>query len=125
LHSPEKSSVRPEHHQNLTACRRKIAFQLHLPYGSTDPYQFYRVLNVEIEANLTQIEASYKKLSIVYHPDKHYTDNDAWTAQFQILGTIKMTLSNKGERQKYDRQSRRPNLDVERERGRAAEPPPS
>jgi hypothetical protein len=60
-----------------------------------------------------------------YHPDKHETDKDAWTAQFQILGAIKRTLSNKEERQKYDRQSRQANLNVERERGHAAEPLPS
>ena len=97
---------------------------LHLPYGPTDPYQFYRVLNVEMKATLPQIEAAYKKLAILFHPDKHDTDKNAWTAQFQILGTIKRTLSNKEERQKYDRQSRRANLNVERERGRTAESPP-
>ncbi len=97
---------------------------LHLPYGPTDPYQFYRVLNVEMKATLPQIEAAYKKLAILYHPDKHDTDKDARTAQFQILGTIKRTLSNKEERQKYERQSRVANRNVEREHGRAAGPPP-
>ena len=29
---------------------------LHSPFGSTDPYQFYRLLNVEINASLPQIE---------------------------------------------------------------------
>ena len=73
---------------------------LHSPFGSTDPYQFYRLLNVEINASLPQIEAAYKKLSLLYHPDRHDTDKDACTAQFQILSTIKSTLTNTEERQK-------------------------
>jgi curved DNA-binding protein CbpA len=80
---------------------------LHSPFGSTHPYQFYRLLSVEIDASLPQIEAAYKKLSLLYHPDSHDTDKDAWTAQFQILSTIKSTLTNIEERQKYNRQSRR------------------
>jgi hypothetical protein len=67
---------------------------LHSPFGSTDPYQFYRLLNVEMNASLPPIEAAYKKLSLLYHPDRHDTDKDAWTAQFQILSTIKSTLTN-------------------------------
>jgi hypothetical protein len=77
---------------------------LHLPFGSTDPYKFYRVMNVESNASLPQIEAAYKKFSLLYHPDRQDTDKDAWTAQFQILGTIKRTLSNREERKKHDRQ---------------------
>jgi len=73
---------------------------LHSPFGSTDPYQFYRLLNVEINDSLPQIEAAYKKLSLLYHPDRHDTDKDACTAQFQILSTIKSTLTNTEERQK-------------------------
>ena len=98
---------------------------LHSPFGSTDPYKFYRLLNVEINASLPQIEAAYKKLSLLYHPDRHDTDKDAWTAQFQILSTIKSTLTNIEERQKYNRQSRRAAQNAERERRRAAEAPPN
>ena len=67
---------------------------LHSPFGSTDPYQFYRLLNVEINASLPQIEDVYKKFSLLNHPDRHDTDKDDWTAQFQILSTIKSTLTN-------------------------------
>jgi curved DNA-binding protein CbpA len=98
---------------------------LHSPFGSTDPYKFYRLLNVEINASLLQIEAAYKKLSLLYHPHRHDTDKDAWTAQFQILSTIKSTLTNTEERQKYNRQSRRAAQNAERERRRAAEAPPN
>jgi curved DNA-binding protein CbpA len=42
------------------------------------------VLNVENKATLPKIEAAYRNISIFYHPDKHATDKDAWTAQFQI-----------------------------------------
>ncbi len=96
---------------------------LHSPFGSTDSYKFCRLLNVEINASLPQIEAAYKKLSLLYHPDRHDTDKDAWTAQFQIFSTIKRvaksTLTNTEERQKYNRQSRRASQNAERERRRA------
>jgi DnaJ-class molecular chaperone len=84
---------------------------LHLHYGSKDPYKFYRVLNVESNAMIPQIEAAYRTLSVLYHPDKHATDKEAWTAQFQILTIIKRTLSDKEEQ--YDRQSRRATLNAE------------
>jgi hypothetical protein len=79
--------------------------------------KFYRLLNVEINASLPQIEAAYKKLSLLYHPDRHDNDKDAWTAQFQILSTIKSTLTNTEERQKYNlnpgRPLRMPNASVD------------
>jgi hypothetical protein len=97
----------------------------HSPYGSKDPYQFYRVLKVRIKATLPQIEVAYRKISILYHPDRHATDKDVWTAQFQILTTIKSTLTNTEERQKkYNCQSRKAAQNAERERGHA-EPPPN
>jgi hypothetical protein len=34
-----------------------------------------------------------RKISMLYHPDRHATDKDVWTAQFQILSTIKSTLT--------------------------------
>ena len=54
----------------------------HSPFGSTDPYKFYRLLNVEITASLPQIEAAHNNLSLLYHPDSHDTFKDAWTGQF-------------------------------------------
>jgi hypothetical protein len=77
---------------------------LHPPYGSKDPYQFYHVLKVDIKATFPQIEVTYRKISMLYHPDRHVNDKDAWTAQFQILSTIKSTLTNTEERQKYNSQ---------------------
>jgi hypothetical protein len=86
------------HHQQVQHQHEELVILdenlLHSPFGSTNPYQFYRVLNVEINASLPQIEAAYKKLLLLYHPDRHDTDKDAWTAQFQILSTIKSTLTN-------------------------------
>jgi hypothetical protein len=98
---------------------------LHSPYGSKDPYQFYHVLKVEIKATLPQIEVAYRKISMLYHPDRHATNKDVWTAQFQILSTIKCTLTNTEERQKYNRQSRKAAQNAEREGRRAAEAPPN
>jgi hypothetical protein len=80
---------------------------------------------MEINDPLPQIEASYKKLALLYHPDRHDTDKDAWTVQFQILLTIKSTLTNIEERQKYNCQSRWVTQNTERNRRRAAEAPPN
>jgi len=41
---------------------------LYLPYGSKDPYKFYRVPNVENKATLLQIEAAYRKVSVFIIP---------------------------------------------------------
>jgi hypothetical protein len=46
---------------------------LHSPYGSKDPYQFYHVLKVAIKTTLPQIEVPYRKISMLYHPDRHAT----------------------------------------------------
>ena len=74
-------------------------------------------------ATVPQINAEYKKLAIQYHPDKHDpTEREIWTNQFQTLTTIYRTLTDTGERTKYNRQSRLANRNVERDRGRAAEP---
>jgi hypothetical protein len=95
-----------------------------LPLGSTDPYAFYRVLGVAHTANALEIAFEYKKLVLHYHPDKHDdTEREMWTTQFQILTTIHSTLTNKEERKKYNRQCRTAKSNLERDRGRAAEPP--
>jgi hypothetical protein len=92
-----------------------------LPLDSTDPYAFYRVLDVGHTANAFEIATEYKKLVLHYHPDKHDdTEREMWTTQFQILTTILSTLTNKEERTKYNRQCRTAKRNLERDRGRAA-----
>ena len=41
---------------------------LHSPFGSTDPYKFYRLLNVEITASLPQIEAAHNNFRFCIIP---------------------------------------------------------
>jgi DnaJ-class molecular chaperone len=91
------------------------------PLGSTDPFAFYRVIGVEINDTVPQINVEYKKLAIQYHPDKH-DPTEIWTNQFQTLTTIYRTLTNTEARTKYNRQSRLANRNEERDRGRATEP---
>jgi curved DNA-binding protein CbpA len=71
------------------------------------------------------MEVAYRKILMLYHPDGHATDKDVWTAQFQILTTIKSTVTNTEERQKNNSQSRKAAQNSERDRGRAAEAPPN
>jgi hypothetical protein len=54
---------------------------------------------------------------------RYYTEREMWTTQFQILTTIHSTLTNKEERTKCNRQCRTAKRNLERDRGRAAEPP--
>ena len=77
------------------------------PFGSSGPFAFYSVFGVARDATVAAIEKEHKKLSLLYHPDKHdASESVIWTSQIQILNTMRDTLVNKEERHKYDRQSR-------------------
>ena len=72
---------------------------LHSPFGSTDPSKFYRLLNVEINASLPQIEAAYKKLSLLYHPDRH--DRQARHRQRRLDSSISDPLDHQKHAHKH------------------------
>jgi hypothetical protein len=97
---------------------------LNAPFGSSDPFAFYRAFGVARDATVDAIRDEYKKLALLYHPDKHdASERDIWTSQIQILNTMRDTLVNKEERHKYNRQSRIATRDALRDVGRASPPP--
>jgi DnaJ-domain-containing protein 1 len=117
--SQDEGNVSQDHHlQQQPPMRQSMPAILDerlttAPLGSTDPFAFYRVLGVEINATVPQINAEYKKLAIQYHPDKYDpTEHEIWTNQFQTLTTIYRTLTDTEERTKYNRQSRLANRNV-------------
>ena len=98
------------------------------PFGSSDPFAFYRALDVARDATVDEINEDYKKMALHYHPDKHpASESVIWTSQIQILNSIRGTLINKEERHKYDSQSGRASRiaarDALRDVGRASSPP--
>jgi curved DNA-binding protein CbpA len=94
------------------------------PFGSSGPFAFYSVFGVARDATVDAIREEYKKLALLYHPDKHdASERVIWTSQIQILNTMRDTLVNKEERHKYNRQSRIAARDALRDVGRASLPP--
>ena len=55
---------------------------------------FYEILEVPETAQLDDIKKSYRKLSMMYHPDKNKNNPDA-TAKFQKISEAYETLGDK------------------------------
>ncbi|MBI5608061.1 MAG: DnaJ domain-containing protein [Deltaproteobacteria bacterium] len=62
----------------------------------------YRVLGVPVNADTAAIREAYRKLSRVYHPDRHRGAARA-TACFQLISSAWTELSDPGKRLHYDR----------------------
>ena len=66
----------------------------------------YAVLGVEPTAPQEDIKKAYRKLALIYHPDKHATAAEgaklAASRKFQQVGFAYAVLSDKKRRAKYD-----------------------
>lgn len=62
---------------------------------------FYNVLEVPETATFDEIKKSYRKLSMIYHPDKN-NNNPESTAKFQKISEAYETLNDPEKRQQYD-----------------------
>ena len=62
---------------------------------------FYEILEVPETAQLDDIKKSYRKLSMMYHPDKNKNNPDA-TAKFQKISEAYETLGDKEKKNEYD-----------------------
>lgn len=65
--------------------------------------EYYKLLNVDKNASISEIKASYKKLALKYHPDKcKPEEREANEAEFKKIKTAYETLSDENKRRQYD-----------------------
>ena len=61
----------------------------------------YKTLNVPTNATTETINKEYKKLAVIYHPDKNKSENAPH--KFKSISEAYQILSDTTKRQKYDR----------------------
>ncbi|KAF9227939.1 DnaJ-domain-containing protein [Gyrodon lividus] len=75
-------------------------------FPGQDNVDLYTVLGLESVATTEAIRKSYKKLALLYHPDKHTNSTDQERAsastQFHKIGFAYAVLSDEKRRNKYD-----------------------
>lgn len=62
---------------------------------------FYTILEVPETAAIDEIKKSYRRLSMLYHPDKNKNNPDS-TAKFQKLSEAYETLGDQDKKKEYD-----------------------
>lgn len=67
----------------------------------------YDVLSLKSDASLDGIKKSYRRLALIYHPDKHASSSEAAKAdastKFQQIGFAYAVLSDDKRKARYDR----------------------
>jgi len=61
---------------------------------------YYKILNLDYKATLAEVKTAYRKLALLYHPDK--TDNELLKARFNDIKEAYEILSHPAKRTKYD-----------------------
>lgn len=61
---------------------------------------YYKILNLDFKASLAEVKTAYRKLALLYHPDK--TDNELLKAKFAEIKEAYETLSHPARRKNYD-----------------------
>ena len=75
--------------------------------GEEDDVDLYAVLKITNEATSDAIKKSYRRLALIYHPDKHATSSyqakaDA-SVKFQQIGFAYAVLNDETRRARYDK----------------------
>ncbi|KAH9897574.1 hypothetical protein F4778DRAFT_241107 [Xylariomycetidae sp. FL2044] len=65
-------------------------------------FDYYEELEIGRDATIQEIKASYRRLSLLHHPDKNVHDVEGATARFQRIQESYETLSNPARRDHYD-----------------------
>ena len=75
-------------------------------FPGEEDVDLYAVINLERSAGVEDIKRSYRRLALVYHPDKHATANqqakEEASIKFQQIGFAYAVLSDKKRRARYD-----------------------
>jgi len=78
--------------------------------GSED---LYKILGIDQNATQEQIKSAYRKLSMIYHPDRNRNNPEA-TAKIQKINSTYEILGDEGRRKLYDMKNLRGNMFDER-----------
>lgn len=62
---------------------------------------YYQILEISVDADQDHVKKSYRKLAMIWHPDKH-PDKDKATEKFKDISEAYQVLSNVDERKIYD-----------------------
>jgi DnaJ family protein C protein 9 len=76
-------------------------------FPGQDSVDLYAVLHLTSAATTDEIKKSYRRLALIYHPDKHTSSSASAQAdasiKFQQIGFAYSVLSDEKRRQRYDR----------------------
>jgi DnaJ homolog subfamily C member 9 len=76
-------------------------------FPGQESVDLYAVILLTADATHDQIKKSYRRLALIYHPDKHATATETVKAdastKFQQIGFAYAVLSDEKRRQRYDR----------------------
>jgi len=68
---------------------------------------FYNTLEVPETASIDEIKKSYRRMSMLYHPDKNKNNPDA-TSKFQKISEAYETLGDPDKKKEYDMRNKNP-----------------
>jgi DnaJ family protein B protein 11 len=68
---------------------------------------FYNTLEVPETASIDEIKKSYRRMSMLYHPDKNKNNPDA-TSKFQKISEAYETLGDSDKKKEYDMRNKNP-----------------
>ena len=63
---------------------------------------YYKILNIDKNANKEQIKTSYKKLALQYHPDKNPNNKEESESKFKEISEAYAVLSDPVKKNNYD-----------------------
>lgn len=76
-------------------------------FPGQDEVDLYGVLLLTGDAKLEEVKKAYRRLALVYHPDKHATASEAMkvdaSTKFQQIGFAYAVLSDQKRRDRYDK----------------------
>ena len=69
---------------------------------------YYKVLGVQENASQDEIKKAYRKLSLLYHPDKNRDDVESAEEKFKNINEAYQTIGDENTRKQYDIKRRNP-----------------